>query len=313
MSDRLSRMRSFVRVVDRRGFSPVARELGLHQASVSRQVAALEKELGLRLITRSTRHFQVTDAGQQYYQVCRELLQRLDATETRLRETQQGLDGRVRIALPTGLGRRWLGQQLLALQAANPRLQLELVVTDLPVDLVEHGLDFVVRAGSIRPGDFVVRTLGRLQRGLFASPDHLRRHGTPCDVEALTAHRWIIFTPYRRPRQLKLDTPEGGRHVIDIDGPVVVDDAELVREALLAGAGLFPAPLWLVHDLLDGAGLVRVLPAIAPPPRPLSLVYRQARMMSRRAREAMAALVELFPQLPGALPEAGPARGRRAR
>ena len=172
--DRLTAMQTFVRVVESGSFSAVARESNATQSAVSKQVAALERELGARLLSRTTRSLALTEEGERYFEQARRLVAEIAEAESSLRQGEQQLTGWLRVAASVGFGRLKLLPLVKSFLAAHPGVKIDLRLNDGFIDLVEQGIDVAVRIGELSDSSLVARRIGTSKRVLVASRKYLR-------------------------------------------------------------------------------------------------------------------------------------------
>lgn len=278
-------MQIFVRVAEQASFTRAAQSLGLPKASVSTAVQQLESSLGTRLLHRTTRKVQMTQDGLAYYERAKDLLAELDDLDGMFRQSGQSLRGRLRVDMPSRIARSFVIPQLPQFLDAHPRLELELSTTDRLVDLIQEGFDCVLRIGAPRDPHLVVRPVGSLRLLNCASPDYLRRYGTPNTLADLAHHRLIHYVTTLGAKSTGFEYPDGGGYSsLPMSGALVVDSSDAYEAACLAGFGLIQAPeLGLRAHILSGA-LVEVLPQCRPEPMPVSLLYAHRRNLPARAR-----------------------------
>lgn len=295
----LNRIAVFVRVVEDQGFTSAARALGLPKSSVSRAVALLEAELGVRLLQRSTRRVSLTEAGGAFYERASRGLAVVAEAAAAVADMQGALRGLIRMTAPVDAGDRLLGAPLARFVRRHPRVHVELVLTGRLVDLVEEGFDLALRAGALRDSALVARKIGESEGGAYASPRYLARRGAPARVEDLARHRCVLFRPTRG-RALWALTGPAGEERVEVGGPLGADDLSFVRRALLAGVGVGLLPTFLCARDVERGRLERVLPAYRAFAAPLHLVYPSAHYVPRRVaalRDFL--LASLVPPRPG--------------
>ena len=192
--DRLEAMQTFVRVAEAGSFIAVANQMQLARSIVTRQIAALERHLGTKLITRSTRSLTLTAAGSSYLEKCRVILNMVDSAEASLTEEKTLPRGRIRLGLPLSFGLQELLPELLAFTKAQPNIELIMDFSDQKSNLIEEGLDLAIRiTATLQPGD-IVRALGKCRLLTIASPDYLGQHGTPRHPSELIHHECLIYS-----------------------------------------------------------------------------------------------------------------------
>ncbi|MGZ9719721.1 LysR family transcriptional regulator [Rhizobium miluonense] len=277
--DMLSAMRIFTRVVERGSLSAAARDLGLGQPTVSERVEKLEKHLGARLLYRTTRSVQATDAGARFYEYAKRAIEAAEEAEASVASAETSLTGTFRIAAPHGLGEMTLPRLLIEFQTLHPALAVDVTLNDRFVDPMTEGVDLSIRIGEIGSGNFIARRLGTMRRLLLAAPGYIERQGLPREPAELAAHPFIRFTGFAADERLHLIDLDGGPIEVPIRTAWRVNHWRPLMEAVLAERGigaLFAAVCG--REIADGR-LVPVLPsyefrrvdvhAIYPPgPRP---------------------------------------------
>lgn len=260
--NRSGEMEAFVQVVERGGFSAAARVLGMTPSAVSKLFARLEARLGVQLVQRSTRKLQLTPEGGQFYERSTRVLADLDEAE-RCAAAGAAPRGRVSINASVSFGHLMLVPLLPKFLAQHPEVTIDLSVTDRVVDLMDERADIAIRWGPLPPSDLVARRLGETAQAIVASPDYLKRFGTPHTPQELEAHN-RLGTNYRRNLPdwpLRVD----GRAVdVPVIGNVRASDGETLRRLALEGIGLARLSLYHVgHDIAQGR-LVPVLEEFNP-------------------------------------------------
>lgn len=192
--DRLDSMRMFLRVAELGSFSAVAQQMDLARSVVTRQIAALETHLGVKLIARNTRRLSLTSAGAAYIEKCRVILNLVDEAETGLADDRQAPHGHIRISAPLSFGLKHLAPMLLEFADTHPAVALDMDYSDRRTNLIEEGVDLAIRiTGKLNPTD-VARRLGTIHMSVVASPDYLARHGEPRHPSELLHHECLGYT-----------------------------------------------------------------------------------------------------------------------
>ena len=191
--NRLDAMQLFRRVVEAGSFSAVAREVGVSQPTVSKQIAALESHLRTKLINRSTRQLQPTEAGADYYQRCCQILDELDEAEAVVRQQQTVPSGTLRIHTPVTIGRTEILPRLWKFLERYPELEFDIQMDDSYVDMLKEGIDVAIRVGPLKDSTLVARKICDIQRFAVASPEYLRLHGEPETPEGLQQHECLVY------------------------------------------------------------------------------------------------------------------------
>jgi len=283
--DRFLRMQVFVRVAEAGSFTRAADRLQLPRATVSTAIQQLEAELGARLLQRTTRKVQLTHDGAAYYERCLRLLADLEEADALFRQGHGAPKGKLRIDVPGRLGRLVLAPALPDFFQRYPDIELELGVTDRPVDLVQEGVDCVVRVGELEDSGLVARRIGLLQVANCASRDYLDAHGRPQRVEELEQH-WAVR--YASPLNGRVEDWEymvdSERRTLPMRSHVTVNSAEAYIACCLAGLGLIQIPAYDLRVDPALATLEEVLPQWRAAPLPISVLYPHRRHLSRRVQ-----------------------------
>ena len=287
--DLVEQMRTFVRVVDAGSLSSAARGRGLSLAAVSRQLGALEDDLGAKLLVRTTRRLQITPAGQRWYAHCTRLLRDLDGARADVDDRGEPR-GTVVLSAPITLGMAYVVPKLAQLARAFPRLEVTLRLEDHVVDLVADGVDIAVRGGIAPPDSpsIIAHEVVAFRRIAAASPAYLARRGTPKHPRDLERHDGLVqqnlaaaFTQWRFER---------GDEAIDVKPRVRLGSTAplVLRDWAIAGAGIAVLPEWLVTD--TGKSLRPLLEGWTTPVIRAWALHRTEVRGSPRIRAVLAAL-----------------------
>jgi DNA-binding transcriptional LysR family regulator len=277
-TDRLALWQTYVRVIETGSFSAVARELGKSQPQVSKQIAALESQLGVRLIRRTTRKLSMTEEGERLYLEARRIVQEVSEVESQLKGAGQP-QGTLRIACPPTFARLKLLPLAAAFMQQYPQLTLEFAVHDRFVDLVEDGIDVAVRIGQLADAGLHARRIGTARRICVASPRYLREHGTPKAPADLRAHSCILYTLLAT----GATWPFQGMPV-KVTGRVRGNSPEVVTTMALNGLGIAMAPGFLFADALASGDLREILKSWPVPGLPIHALYLARRNVPARIR-----------------------------
>lgn len=279
--DRLDAMRLLVRVIDRRSFTAAAADLGMPRSTATEAIRRLERDLGCRLLERTTRHVAPTPDGEAYYRRCLSILTDIDEAEGALRGGEPA--GLLRIDAHGALTRAFLLPRLPEFLAAYPQITLHIGQGDRLVDLVREGVDCVIRAGEPDDSGMIMRKLPDIPELTCASPDYLARYGIPTSPGDLDGHAMVGFVSSRTGRVMPMEfqTEEGIREVT-LPCRVTANEAETAHHLARLGYGLIQAPRYRFREDLARGALVEVLPGHPPPPLPLAAYYPQNRQMSPR-------------------------------
>jgi len=295
----LERMRTFVRVAERGSLTAVARELGLGQSTVTRQLRELEESIGVPLLSKTTRRVTVTEEGSQYYAHCIQILRLVEQAAEEARITRGAPAGTVRISCTAAFGILHVSRILFAFQDRYPDIIVDINLTDDRIDLVREGVDVAVRLGPLADSSMKLRALGQSQRMLVAAPHYLAAHGRPTHPQDLARHQGIRMSNIAGSDMLLLQDRRGERHAVPFGGRLLIDHGLAAREAVAAGRGIAPAHLWLAHDLLAAGRLELVLPDYSLPPVPLNLLIVPERSGIARVRLLVDFLTDRIGEIPG--------------
>jgi len=257
----LNRVAVFHRVVEAGSFTAAAADLGLRKSSVSRSVAALEADLGIRLLQRTTRKLSLTDAGRAYHDRARDALAGLEAAREAASALGTEPRGLVRITAPVDLAGALAGATAPFLRA-HPAVHVEALLTSRLVDMVREGFDLAVRAGVLVDSSLLARRLGATDFGLFASPAYLDAAGRPRRLADLAGHECVLYRAGGRTATWRLSGPRGEERVT-VRGRFDTDEYGAVRAMVASGFGIALAPIFMFAPHVDRGELERVLPRLA--------------------------------------------------
>jgi DNA-binding transcriptional LysR family regulator len=293
------RMRTFVRVAERGSLSSVARELGVGQSTITRQLRELEEAVGVPLLSRTTRRVTLTDEGSRYYANSVQILRLVDQAGDEARGTRGAPAGTIRISCTAAFGVLHVSRLIFAFQDRYPDIAVDLNLTDERVDLVREGVDIAVRLGPLTESSMKLRSLGHSQRLMVAAPDYLAKRGRPAVPQDLSGHEGIRMSNIAGSDTLVLHGRGGERHAVPFAGRFRIDHGLAAREAILAGRGIAPAHRWLVDDLVTAGRLEVILPDYSPPSVPLSMLIVPERAGIARVRLLVDFLADQIGRIPG--------------
>jgi len=292
--DHLADVEAFVATAEQGSLSRAAAALGTSPSMISRAISRLEQRLGAQLLRRTTRRMSLTESGQHYLERAQTAFGLIAEAERGIQGREGPLTGTVRISAPTSYGHSRLPERLRGFRAAHPRVELELAIGNRNVDLVAEGFDLAIRGGELPDSGLVAHRLEDAAFCLVASPEYLRRRGTPQDIAALAAHETIGFILPSTGRLMAWRLRDQGR---DLDWPPdgtlrVNEDVLGVVSLARAGLGICQTYRFMVSDDLHSGRLLEVLPDSSGRTRPFSLLYAPHRRMSAATRGVIQALRE---------------------
>lgn len=291
--DLLAQMNTFVRVVEGKSLSAAARAQRLSLAAVSRQLRALEEELGATLLVRSTRRLHVTDAGREFYERSRRVLGEVEDARQAVRSSTRGVSGRLVVSASVSFGATVIVPRLTKLAERHPQLVVDLRLEDQLVDLVAEGVDIAVRAGSPPPDStaFVAQPIFSMARVLVAAPRWLRKHGTPREPGQLSRHPCLVqVTLGGNAIPWVLCRGDEPVHTVEVAGRIRTNTPSALCSLAIEGAGVAYLPDWLVAPHLAAGTLRAVLPDFRSPPLNAWAMLRAEHRGTARHRAFLAAL-----------------------
>lgn len=281
--DKFKAMTTFVRIVEAGSLTGAAERLGSSLTAVVRSLAALEQQLGMRLLNRTTRRIALTDEGREYVERCRRLLSELEETENALTDRRLTPSGRLAITAPVMFGRLHVAPVVTDFLAAYPEMRAELRLLDRVIDLLEEGVDLAIRIAPLPDSSLVAIPLGATGRVVCASPDYLTRHGRPQHPRDLADHRVIRFTALNDGNDWNF-THGGEMQRVAVADVFAANQVDVALDACRKGLGCGRFLGYQVRELEAAGQLVRVLPDWEPPEIEVSLVYPHNRLLSPRIR-----------------------------
>jgi DNA-binding transcriptional LysR family regulator len=281
--DRFQEMQVFVRVAQCESFSQTAEDLQIPKATVSNLVKRLEIRLGARLLERTTRQVRVTHEGDLYYHRCLRILADLDEADSAFQNKPP--KGLLRVNLQGTLAKYFVMPNIQDFLTRYPDISLHIGEDDRLVDLVREGVDCVLRAGNLQDSSLIAKPLANMEQITVASPEYLKKYGTPTSLESLKSHMAVAYLS----TAIGLDSSlsfvvDGAIKDIMLSSVVSVTGAELYTEAALSGLGLIQVPRYRVEKALSEKKLQQVLTEFPPPDMPVSVLYAQNQQVSARVR-----------------------------
>ncbi|KQT36551.1 LysR family transcriptional regulator [Methylophilus sp. Leaf414] len=293
--DRFDTMLAFTRVVELESFTKAAMSLNLPKTTVSAQVLALEKRLRVKLLHRTTRRISVTTDGAAYYERAIRLLNELEETEAALHQATSNPKGRLRVDVPTPLGRLVIIPALQDFLKRYPEIQLEIGCDDRPIDLLEEGVDCVIRVGHPLDSTLVARRVGTMQFLLVASPEYLQTYGRPTHHDDLQRHQAVHFFSSKTGKVRNFILEHAGEEQeIPTNRKLAINNGDAIVAAALAGIGVCQVPTFMVQGYLNEGKLERVLGDYPTGSLPLNALYPQNRHLSTKVRTFIEWVAELF-------------------
>lgn len=297
--DRIGDIGLFLRVLDLGSISAAARSLDLSVAVASQRLQRLERELGVRLLHRTTRRLHATPEGVVLAEQGRALVDDLEALGTSLRQAGTGVSGTLRVTTSSSFGRLYISPLLPEFLALHPGLTLSVNLTDNVLDLVSAGFDLAIRIGVLDDSTLVARRLANNRRLLCAAPDYLRRRGTPRTPQDLARHDCLVLVGSQGRQDVwRLGDGAGGEIAVRVRGRIEANTGELLSDAALAGFGIALHSTWHVCADLRAGRLVQVLPDYPLADTGIYAVMPQRRLVPPRVRAFVDFLAGRFGDTP---------------
>ncbi|MDB5578969.1 MAG: hypothetical protein JWR80_4145 [Bradyrhizobium sp.] len=258
--DRLDLVQIFVRVVESGSFTAVARELGVGQPAISKQLAALEAHLGGQLIRRSTRTLSLTEAGRDFYESSVRLLEDFEAATSRVSSGQTTPKGLVRVMTSPTFGRLYITPHLNEFFARYPDISIELLISNAQTSLIESGVDVAIRSGALQDSSHIVKKLALSSILTVATPAYLQKHGVPVHPKDLVEHQTLAIILQGSVAPWNFENQDGIGIVHHPQSGFRTNDAEQLRIAVLAHLGIANGPAWLFSKEIAAGTLRQLLP-----------------------------------------------------
>jgi DNA-binding transcriptional LysR family regulator len=290
---KIQQMSSFVAVVEAGSFVGAGDATGLSKAAVSRHVGDLEKRLAVRLLHRTTRRLSLTEEGRMFFERAKELLESIDEAESQLTLRAGEARGVIRVNAPLTFGALHLAPLWGPFADANPKVSLEITLSDRLVDVVDEGYDLAIRITTIPESTLVTRKLASTRMVLCASPEYLKRHGTPVHPHDVAQHAVISYT-YWSTRDVWHFTGPDGPVDIRISSRIHTNNGDTCRRAALAHHGLILQPDFIVGEDLRKGDLQEILPAYRSTEVGIYAVYPSRKNLALKTRRLIDFLVEGF-------------------
>ena len=281
--DKLTSIKTFHAVVKHKSFSRAAEELEISPQLVSKYVSALETELGLRLLNRTTRRLNLTSEGASYYDESLKIVESLEALETRITDMKLSPSGLLRVSAPVSLGSQRLGTIVGDFIAKYPDMSVDIQLNDRKVDIIDEGFDVALRIGSMVDSSLIARRLAPVDVFVCASAEYIAENGEPKNLAELSRHRILKYSYLSNQSAF-----EGS------NAPIISNSGELLSKAAKTGAGVVMAPRYIVQNALDSGELKKLFSVNESNELALYAVYPHRTLVSLKVRAFVDHLSEVF-------------------
>jgi DNA-binding transcriptional LysR family regulator len=282
--DRLTAMQMFVRVVETGSFSKAAREFATTQPTVTKQIAAAEAHLKVRLLNRNTRGVSLTESGALYYEKCKIIVREVEEADSIARLRQSLAEGILRISTSVAFGRRVVVPLALEFMAKHPHVQLDLSFEDRYVDLVAQGVDVAIRMGKLADSSLGARFLGMNPWVMVASPKYLKKHGTPKRPQDLSAHNALVYSSVQGDDVWRLTgaSSKGEAVTVPVTGRVRSNNLSAVLAAARADLGIAALPCYVAAESLAKGSVIEVLRNYSLPEQEIHAVFPSPKLVPKK-------------------------------
>jgi LysR family transcriptional regulator, regulator for bpeEF and oprC len=284
--DKLKSLMIFLRSAQHQSFSEAARQLSMSPSAVSRAVARLEDDLGIRLLQRTTRSLTLTEDGMMFYQRCQQILDDLEAVELEVKQSQSQPKGTLRLNFSIALGKMYIAPQLGNLAAQYPELLFHVSFSDRLSDIIEEGIDATVRVGASSDSRLIMQVLGTAYPVTCAAPSYLKQMGIPQTPQEIAKHRCVNFILPQSGREISWKFQQNGNSIIlPVPSYLQFDYAEALLEAAISGAGIIQAPKYIVARAIHRGQLQPILANyVSLEGTMIAIVYPQKKYLSAKVR-----------------------------
>lgn len=296
--DTLADIAVFVRVVERGSFTLAADDLSLSRAVVSKYISRLEERLGARLLNRTTRRLNLTEAGAALFEASRGALERIEEAEAAVAQYQAAPRGTLRVSAPMSFGILHLGPALADFAREFPAVNLDIRLDDRFVNLLDENVDVAVRIGTLTDSSLVARRLGVTRALAVASPAYLAEHGEPQVPEDLASHDCLIYSYLSNANVWRFTARDGREVPVAVSGNIRINNGIVLAEAALAGRGILVTPSFYVAPMVRDGRLKRILADYRLPELGIYAVYPQKTHVPPKVRVFIDYLVARFGRKP---------------
>jgi DNA-binding transcriptional LysR family regulator len=282
--DRIQAIRLFIRVVDLGSFSKAAADLGIGQPSATKMVAQLERQVGARLLHRSTHGVTPTEVGALYYEKCQLIAHHVEEAESVATLLQSQLQGGLRISTSVAFGRRVLAPLVMRFMREHPKLQVDLGFDDRYVNLVEQGIDVAIRMGRLADSTLGARYLAINPWVLVASPSYLQSRGLPGSPAELAGHDALVYSTAQGDARWHFTGSDGEPAIVEVRGPLRSNNLSAILAAAREGLGVAALPRYVAHESLRAGAIVPLLSDWTLPSQEVHAVYPSPRLVPAKVR-----------------------------
>lgn len=287
-------MSVFRRVAEAGSFSAVARESDMSQSSVSKSIAALEERLDTKLLNRSTRSLNLTEAGTEYYHYCVRILNDFQEAEATIGKGKILPTGTLRMSSTTPFGKKFIFPFLNDYLLKFPDISIDYLMEDRYIDIVKEGIDLAIRVGPLADSSLIANKIGSCERLVVANQDYLLKHGFPKTPEDLKVHNCLIYSTQKTPNEWFFNSVQFGEESVHINSRFKASSNEATVEAAVAGIGIATACDWHVKEHIKAGRLTVLLKKYSLTPYDINAVYPERRYVPEKVKQLIEHLKQHF-------------------
>lgn len=280
--DKLTCMRTLVAVVKEGSFVGAAAHLDMSPQLVSKYIAALEEKVRTRLLNRTTRQLKLTEAGAEYVERCKQVLEDIEEMEDALNQHHHNVAGELFIGAPMSFANQHMPQLLADFQQRFPDIQLRLQLSDYKNDFVESGYDVALRIGELQDSRLIAKRITQINSVFFASPEYLAQHGMPLTPADLSHHRYLKYSNSMESRVF--GNFDRQLSELNMTTSLNVNNGEFILNSAIAGGGIGIQPAFIVGEALKQGKVVKILAGYEPNPIGLYLIYANKQFLPKKVR-----------------------------
>lgn len=280
---RLEDLEAFIHIAETGSLTKAARGLNRSLQAVSRSLAALEEDVGVQLVHRSTRHCALSEAGETFFRRVKPAIAEIGEARLEVADRRTAPSGTLRVGAPILFGPDFLVPIIAEYMNAYPQVEVDLQLTDSFSDLSGEGLDLAVRIADLPDSGLQGRRLGTLRRVVFGARPYFEKHGRPAHPSELRQHACIVRTVDQRPGQWAFQIA-GKQRTVGVRGPFRTNTMAAIYSAVSAGLGIGYSPMWQIRHLLDTGQVETILEDFEPKPVPIHALWQENRLPPAKVR-----------------------------
>ena len=280
----LEDMALFVRIIEAGGIGKAAEQLNLAKSAVSRRLSELERRLGSQLLSRTTRQFNLTDAGEIYYQRSLSILDEVEFSNDEASGTTRSLSGTLKITAPLSFGLMHLQGAIDQFSQQHPNLTIQMDFSDRQIDLIEEGYELAIRIASLKDSSMQAKRITEIKHVICASPAYLKTHGKPEAPEELGHHNFLLYDPRGNNTTIHAKNAQGKTYKVTVPVKMKANNGDFLKQMAIKGHGITYLPTFLTHDAIRQGLLTPILTEYRLPSHYAYALYPQTRFLSKRCR-----------------------------